>query len=238
MPGFLSSRSFQGDGGPLTIYGPAGIEQFVQTSLKVSRTRVSYPIKYVVLKEDGLIFENNLFAVYTARLDHRVPSFGFRVVEKPRPGELLMDKVAEYNVPNGPLLGQLKAGKTITLSDGQKLDGRDFLGKERPGRVVTIIYDTRPTENIGKLADHADVLVHESTFNGDEEKMAHRYFHSTCLDAARIARDRHVRKLYLTHISARYTGKAGKELEHEARKIFKHTRLANDLDSFEITLRG
>ncbi len=149
MPGFLSSRSFQGDGGPLTIYGPAGIEQFVQTSLRVSRTRVSYPIKYVVLKEDGLIFENNLFAVYTARLDHRVPSFGFRVVEKPRPGELLMDKVAEYNVPNGPLLGQLKAGRTITLSDGQKLDGRDFLGKERPGRVVTIIYDTRPTSNIG-----------------------------------------------------------------------------------------
>ena len=177
LPGFLSSRSFQGDGGPLTIYGPAGIEQFVQTSLRVSRTRVSYPIKYVVLKEDGLIFENNLFAVYTARLDHRVPSFGFRVVEKPRPGELLMDKVAEYNVPNGPLLGQLKAGRTITLSDGQKLDGRDFLGKERPGRVVTIIYDTRPTENIGKLADHADVLVHESTFNSDEEKMAHRYFH-------------------------------------------------------------
>ena len=124
------------------------------------------------------------------------------------------------------------------MSDGQKLDGRDFLGKERPGRVVTIIYDTRPTENIGELADHADVLVHESTFNGDEEKMAHRYFHSTCLDAARIARDHHVGKLYLTHISARYTGKAGKQLEHEARKIFKHTRLANDLDSFEITLRG
>ena len=86
LPGFLSSRSFQGDGGPLTIYGPAGIEQFVQTSLRVSKTRVSYPIKYVVLKEDGLIFENDIFAVYTARLDHRVPSFGFRVVEKPRPG--------------------------------------------------------------------------------------------------------------------------------------------------------
>ena len=68
--------------------------------------------------------------------------------------------------------------------------------------------------------------------------MAHRYFHSTCLDAARIARDHHVGKLYLTHISARYTGKAGKQLEHEARKIFKYTRLANDLDSFEITLRG
>lgn len=149
-----------------------------------------------------------------------------------------MDKVAEYNVPNGPLLGQLKAGKIITLSNGQTLDGHDFLGKERPGRIVTIIYDTRPTKNIGELVENADVLVHEATFSGEEEKMAHRYFHSTCVDAARVARDHNVGQLYLTHISARYTGKAGRQLEHEAKKIFKHTKLANDLDSFEITLRG
>lgn len=68
--------------------------------------------------------------------------------------------------------------------------------------------------------------------------MAHRYFHSTCLDAARVARDHNVGELYLTHISARYTGRAGRQLEHDARKIFKHTHLANDLDNFEITLRG
>lgn len=48
--------------------------------------------------------------------------------------------------------------------------------------------------------------------------MAHRYFHSTCVDAARVARDHNVGQLYLTHISARYTGKAGRQLEHEAKK--------------------
>jgi ribonuclease Z len=58
------------------------------------------------------------------------------------------------------------------------------------------------------------------------------------LDAARVARDHNVGELYLTHISARYTGRAGRQLEHDARKIFKHTHLANDLDNFEITLRG
>lgn len=238
LPGLLSSRSFQGDGGPLTIFGPAGIEQFVQTSLRVSRTKVSYPIKYVILKENGLIYEDNAFQVFTAKLDHRIPSYGFRVVEKPRPGELMMDKLAEYNVPNGPLLGKLKAGETVTLPNGQVLDGHDFLGKPRPGRVVTIVYDTRPTPNIGKLAEGADVLVHESTFSGQDTKMAHRYFHSTCVDAAKVATKHHVRQLFLSHISARYTGKSGRELEKEARSVFKRTKLANDLDSFNIPMKG
>ena len=237
LPGLLSSRSFQGDGGPLTIYGPPGIEQFVQTSLKVSRTKVSYPIKYVNLTDDGLIFENSSFAVFTAKLDHRVPSYGFRVVEKHKPGELLMDKLAEYHVPNGPLLGQLKAGKTVVLDDGTTLNGKDFLGEPRPGRIVTIIYDTRPTKSIGQLAQDADVLVHESTFDGEDSKMAHRYFHSTCIDAAKVAASHNVVQLYLNHISARYTGKAGQQLEKQARKVFKNTRLANDLDSYEIKIR-
>ena len=237
LPGLLSSRSFQGQGGPLTIYGPPGIEQFVQTSLKVSRTKVSYPIKYVNLTDDGLIFENKDFAVFTATLDHRVPSFGFRVVEKPRLGELLMDELAKYHVPNGPLLGQLKAGKTVVLSDGTTLNGKDFLGQPRPGRIVTIIYDTRPTPSIGQLAQDADVLVHESTFAGEDSKMAHRYFHSTCLDAAKVAASHNVVELFLTHISARYTVKAGQHLEKQAKKVFKHTHLANDLDSYEIKVR-
>lgn len=238
LPGLLSSRSFQGDGGPLTIFGPAGIEQFVQTSLRVSRTKVAYPIKYVTLKDNGLIYENNGFQVFTAKLDHRIPSYGFRVVEKPRPGELMMDKLAKYNVPNGPLLGKLKAGETVTLQNGQVLNGHDFLGDPRPGRVVTIIYDTRPTPNIGKLAEGADVLVHESTFSGQDARMAHRYFHSTCVDAAKVAVKHHVHQLFLSHISARYTGKSGRELEKEARDVFKRTKLANDLDSFNIPMKG
>lgn len=239
LPGLLSSRSFQGgNDGPLTIYGPAGIEQFVRTSLKVSRTKVAYPINFVVLDKDGLIYEDQNFQVFTAKLDHRIPSYGFRIVEKPRPGELMMDKLVQYHVPNGPLLGKLKAGQEITLPNGQVLNGKDFLGQARPGRIITIIYDTRPTPNIGKLAQDADVLVHESTFSGHDTKMAHRYFHSTCEDAAKVAAEYNVQTLFLSHISARYAGKSGRELEKEARKIFKKTYLANDLDSFKIPMKG
>lgn len=238
LPGLLATRSFQGDVGPLTIYGPPGLEQFVKTSLRVSRTKISYPIKFVELTEGGLIYDDHGFKVYTDKLDHRVPSFGYRVVENSRPGELLMDKLAKYNIPNGPLFGKLKAGEQIVLSNGTILDGRDFLGPARPGRIVTIIYDTRSTPTIATIAKDADVLVHESTFAGNEAKLAHSYYHSTSVEAAEVARDNGVKKLYLDHVSARYLGNKAKKLVKQAQKVFPNTFLANDFDQITIPMKG
>ena len=238
LPGLLATRSFQGDVGPITIYGPAGLEEFVRTALKVSRTKISYPIKFVVLEEGGLIFQGNGFRVYAEKLAHRVPSFGYRVVEDNRPGELLMDKLAQYNVPNGPLLGKLKNSEKITLDNGTILDGKDFLGPNKAGRVVTIVYDTRATPTIAQLAQNADVLVHESTFAGNEANLAHSYYHSTAVEAAKIARDNGVKRLFLNHISARYLGAKAKKLENQAQKIFPNTRLANDFDRIVIPMKG
>ena len=238
LPGLLATRSFQGDVGPITIYGPAGLEEFVRTALKVSRTKISYPIKFMVLQEGGLIFQGNGFRVYAEKLAHRVPSFGYRVVEDNRPGELLMDKLAQYNIPNGPLLGKLKNGEKITLDNGTILDGKDFLGPNKAGRVVTIVYDTRATPTIAQLAQNADVLVHESTFAGNEANLAHSYYHSTAVEAAKIARDNGVKRLFLNHISARYLGAKAKKLENQAQKIFPNTRLANDFDRIVIPMKG
>ncbi|TSO26244.1 ribonuclease Z [Lactobacillus sp. LL6] len=238
LPGLLATRSFQGDVGPITIYGPPGLEQFIKTSLRVSRTKVSYPIKFVELKEGGLIYKGQGFKVYTEKLDHRVPSFGYRVVEDSRPGELLMDKLADYNVPNGPLLGKLKNGEQVVLEGGTILNGKDFLGPDRPGRIVTIIYDTRSTPTIAQLAKDADVLVHESTFAGHEAKLAHSYYHSTAVEAATIARDNGVKHLCLDHISARYLGANAKALEKQAKDIFPNTKLVNDFDDIIIPMKG
>lgn len=238
LPGLLATRSFQGDVGPLTIYGPPGLEQFVKTALNVSRTKVSYPINFVELTKGGLIYQGNGFKVFTEKLEHRVPSFGYRVVEDSRPGELLMNKLKPYNIPNGPLFGELKAGRQIILQNGTVLDGKDFLGPDRPGRIVTIIYDTRSTPNIAKLAKNADLLIHESTFAGHEKKLAHSYYHSTAVEAAQVARDNGVKQLYLDHISARYLGGNAKRLVQQARKIFPNTNLANDFGRIIIPMKG
>lgn len=237
LPGLLSSRANQGGNSPLEIYGPVGIKEYVETSLKVTGGKLGYRIKYIELKNDGEIFNDKTFSVSAGKLKHRITCFGYRVVEKPRTGELLVDKLEQYNIPNGPIFGQLKAGKAVTLNDGTVLNGKDFIGPDKPSKVVTIISDTRYTPKIDELAQDADVLVHESTFSNDEKQLAYNYFHSTATQAAEVAKRRNVKGLILTHISARYTGKGAFVLQKEAQKIFKHTKVANDFDIYEVPFK-
>lgn len=237
LPGLLSSRANQGGNSPLEIYGPVGIKEYVETSLKVTGGKLGYQIKYIELKNGGEIFNDKTFTVYAGKLKHRITCFGYRVVEKPRPGELLVDKLSEYHIPNGPIFGQLKAGQVVTLDDGMVLNGKDFIGPDKPSKVVTIISDTRYTPEIDKLSQDADVIVHESTFSNDEKQLAYNYFHSTATQAAEVAKRSHAKGLILTHISARYTGKSALILQKEAQKIFKHTRVARDFDLYEVPFK-
>ncbi|WP_057896676.1 ribonuclease Z [Liquorilactobacillus oeni] len=236
LPGFLSSRSFQGAEklGQLTIYGPKGIKDYVQTSLRISQSRLTYKINFVEITEEGLLFENSRFTVFAYRLDHRIECFGYRIVEKDYPGELQVERLRAEHVPSGPIYGQLKAGETVTLTDGRVLDGNDYLGQPKRGRIVTVLGDTRQTPNILKLAQNAAVLVHESTFGKEESQMAFSYYHSTNVQAARAAVKAHVGQLLLTHISARYVGPKALKLEKDAQYVFKKTILANDFDNFSI----
>ncbi|MFL2128007.1 MULTISPECIES: ribonuclease Z [Ruoffia] len=236
LPGFLSSRSFQGgDNQPITIYGPPGIEQYINASLKYSKSNLLYKVNIVELDpKGGEIQLNKGWKVKYLPLQHNILSFGYRIEEPKSDGVLLVDKLKEYNIPNGPIFGKLKNGKTVTLEDGTELDGKDFVGEAQPGKVIAIIGDTRPNANIGKLAEEADVLVHEGTHAKGENKMANRYFHSTVEQAAQVAKQSKVKQLYLNHISSRYLGADVKQLEKDARSIFKQTKIAYDLNEFEI----
>ncbi|OQO71346.1 ribonuclease Z [Enterococcus villorum] len=234
LPGLLSSRSFQGGNTPLEIYGPKGIETFIKTSLAVSQTRLGYQLKFIELNEEQPIFKDQDFSVYTKKLDHGIDSFGFRVVEHDHKGELQVEKLRELNIPAGPLYGKLKNGATIQLEDGTVIDGKKFVGPDKKGRIVTILGDTRKTNNSVVLAKNSDVLVHESTFNKNEAKMAKDYFHSTTYQAAEVAKEAGTKQLLLTHISARYLGKTALELEEEAKEIFPNTKIMKDFDTFDI----
>ncbi|TPR40758.1 ribonuclease Z [Apilactobacillus micheneri] len=234
LPGLLSSRSFQGGNTPVTIYGPKGVKDFVEISLGVSQTKLSYKINYEEFDEPGVLLNNKQFEVYADSLDHQIESFGYRVVEKDHQGELLVDKLKAAKIPSGPVYGKLKNGETVTLDDGRTIDGNDFIGESQKGRIITIIGDTRSNPNSYKLAENANVLVHESTFGKGESRLAHNYYHSTNMQAAKLAKKANVDKLLLTHISARYTGKMARELQKQAQSIFNNTRVVKDFDVIDV----
>ena len=236
LPGFLSSRSFQSgeELRPLTIYGPKGIADFVKVGLRVSQTHLAYPLQFVELDDEGVVFEDQKFKVTFKHLDHRIECVGYRIEEKDHPGELLIDKLKAERVPSGPIYGKIKAGETVTLPDGRVLNGKDYIGRPQPGRIITILGDTRQTSNILDLAENADILVHESTFGKGEAKLARNYYHSTCIQAAKVADKAGVKKLLLNHISARYVGPMAAQLEKDARSIFADTKVVKDFDVIDI----
>ena len=234
LPGLLSSRSFQGGTGELTIYGPKGIEEFVRTSLSISCSRLNYKLRFVEV-EEGIIFEDELFSVAAAKLEHGIDSYGYRIAEKDLPGELNAEELKRLGVKPGPVFKKLKNGETVQLDDGRVLNGSDFVGPPKKGRIVTILGDTRLCEGSLQLAKDCDYLIHEATFAAGSEDMAYEYFHSTTAQAAAVAKEADAKRLVLTHISSRYTAEDVRQLLQEAKAIFPETVIAEDLLAIEIT---
>ncbi|WP_271000450.1 ribonuclease Z [Listeria seeligeri] len=233
LPGLLSSRSFQGGDSDLTIYGPVGIQAYVETSLKLSGTRLTYKIIFEEM-EPGLIFEDEMFTVTADELDHGMLSYGYRIVEKDKQGALDAARLKADGVEPGPIFQLLKNGEVVTLPDGREIDGKNYIGAPQKGKIISIFGDTRETASEFALAENADVLIHEATFEGDKGKMAAEYMHSTTIQAAELAKKAGVKKLILTHISSRYDREASKALLIEAKSVFENTEIAYDLAVFQI----
>jgi ribonuclease Z len=233
LPGLLASRSFQGGESKVTVYGPKGIKEFITISLSVSQTYLKYPLEIVEIDE-GVIFDDEQFIVEAKLLDHGIPSYGYRIVEKDRPGTLLADKLVEAGVQPGPIFRKIKEGETVMLEDGTVIVPSDFLGPNQKGRIVTILGDTRFCESAIALARDADLLIHEATFSKGEEKLAFDYFHSTTHQAAEVAKRAGSKQLCLTHISSRYDRQAWQELVAEAQEVFANTDIAEDFKEINI----
>lgn len=233
LPGLLSSRSFLNGDDLLTVYGPPGIKEYIETSLKVSSTHLTYPIKIIEFT-NGVLFEDDNFKVTTFPLSHGIASYGFRIEEADKLGELNVKALKAKGINPGPIYKTIKSQASTLLEDGTIINREDFIGKTKIGRVVCIFGDTRFDNEFKSYIMNADVLVHEATFDGDREDLAYNYFHSTTKQAATLAKNGQVKQLILTHISARYQNNALQELLQEAKSIFEFTSIANDFDTFNI----
>lgn len=240
LPGLLTSRSHQGVNSPLTLYGPVGLKAFVDTAMKISGSHLDYKLEIVEIEreywpEQGEpLFEDDTHCIYCARLDHRIECFGYRIEEKEKPGRLKEKLLAEAGVPAGPLYARLKRGEVIELEDGRILDGKQYVSAPLPGRVVTLLGDTRVSPNSVKLASGADLLVHEATFRSNLDDLARQYHHATTKQAAQTAAEAGVKALIMTHISPRYQDDEASELLSEAREVFPNTFIAEDLWSYPV----
>jgi ribonuclease Z len=86
-----------------------------------------------------------------------------------------MDAVERLSIPKGPLLAQLKAGRSVTLPNGSVVETSQVVEAPRPGRTHLHLGDTCDSRNAMLIAKGADWLVHESTFD-DANQVGIAYF--------------------------------------------------------------
>ncbi len=232
LPGLLCSRSAQGAKSRLTIYGPEGIETFVETALAISQSYLAYEIEYVVTCE-GMVYSDESITVEALKLDHVMPSFAYKLIEADQPGTLQVERLQEMGVKPGPVYQQLKKGETVELLDGRHLKGTDFIGKPKKGRIIVIAGDTRPIEAMGEFAFKADLLIHEATFRADKKSHAEQFGHSTIPEVTLLAKEANVKSLILTHISSRYAGEEDMLL-NEAKQGYPETLIAHDFMVYKL----
>ncbi|GFS29622.1 zinc phosphodiesterase ELAC protein 2 [Nephila pilipes] len=94
-----------------------------------------------------------------------------------RPGQLLLEKCAEFGVPVGPLLGDLKSGKDVTLPSGKIVYSKDVVSPEQVCPLFLVV--ECPSE------EFLDPFVNEQQFQEyqinafDQSKIASLVIHFT-----------------------------------------------------------
>ncbi len=239
LMGLLATCGLAGAAQEIHLYGPTGLEEYVRTCARLSRTTLAASLAIHTV-EAGTVFSGDDFSVSCQPLKHRLQSFGYRVTESDRAGRFDAERAGAAGIPFGPLYGRLKNGERVTLPDGRIIDGHDFCAPTEPGRVVAYCTDTAYCANAVALAGRADVLIHEATFATEDEPLAEQSTHSTAATAARVATEAHARQLLLTPISPRYTKESATtpdDLLAEARALFPQTDMARDFLTFEVPRR-
>lgn len=212
--------------------------------------------------------------VYAAPMSHGIPCVGYAVHEDDRPGRLkdeVVRPMVERNLEalkKSGFVHPLKAMAVIknlppqgefTFPDNTRIRQQDAVEPPRQGRRLCILGDTASARSMTKLAQNADVVVHEATntfLHGldspttdiratTNDAMVHG--HSTPHMAGLFAKQTGAKRLILNHFSARYKGDPSVEsmsimtrIENQAIKQSglspKHVAAAWDFMIFPIPL--
>ncbi|WP_434589341.1 ribonuclease Z [Streptomyces sp. A5-4] len=182
---------------PVTAHYPASGQHFFDRLRYATAYRETVKLTEAPVAADGVLATAPAYVLDARRLSHPVESYGYRLTE-PDGRRMLPALLAEHGV-GGPDVGLLQR-------DGQ-LRGvtLDQVSEARPGQRFAFVMDTRLCDGVYALAEGCDMLVIESTFLDEDEKLAVDHGHLTAGQAARVAHEAGVRHLVLTHFSQRYS---------------------------------
>jgi ribonuclease Z len=209
---------------PLMIAAPGPLLKWLKTSMEVLNIGLTFELRFLPVKP-GMVYRGREYRVRAIRARHSVDSFAYLLEEHARPGVFDPRKAKGLGIPEGRKWSSLQHGRAVMVR-GRRFRPADVMGDRRPGRKLGYSGDTRPTKSLERFFRGSDLLIFDSTFSSGDQEKAKERMHTTSVEAAELAREAGVRKLVLTHFSARYRNV--NRLLKEARSIMPETVAAAD----------
>jgi ribonuclease Z len=232
--GLISSMGMMGRKVPLHLYGPGILEEIMDQHFRYFGLP---PFELVFHAPDTAgqlpLFEDEKMTVFPISLKHRTETFGYLFREKLRELNVRKEKIAEYRLGIADLV-RIKLGEDFMTPEGEVIANSQLTLPPYGRRSYAYISDTAYDPGLVERLRGTDLLFHEATFAGKDEKLAAETLHSTSLQAAAIARDAGVGKLLIGHFSSRYRDYS--ILVEEARSVFSNSDGVNDGDVHSVPL--
>lgn len=225
--GLISTIALLGRIGDIVIHAHVDLEGLLKPQLDYFCRENPYDIRFQPFSPavSEVIYEDRSVKVSTIPLRHRIPCAGFLFQEQPGEAHLISDMIEYYNIPIKERVN-IKNGADYVTPEGIVVPNHKLTRPATPPRSYAYCSDTAYSEKIIPIIEGVDLLYHEATFCEDDASKAKETFHSTALQAARIARLANVKELMLGHFSARYADNT--ILLNEAKAIFPDTILSNE----------
>lgn len=226
--GLIETMNLEDRTKPLTIYAPEA-EKFVPMLLDLGYSTKDFEIIPKNVEFEGReierLVDDQEFFIAAIPMKHGIPAVAYAFVEKDR---TKIDKAKAHALglpPKGLIYRKLKSDGKITFK-GKEILLEDIAITEK-GKKVVYTGDTMPNQNTIKIAENAELLIHDSTFLDEVDGGKH----STVDDVLKIAAAAKVKQLVLTHISRRYQNI--QEIKDKL-KAYPNVRIARDFMRIEI----
>ena len=229
LPGLLLTMANSDRKEPLLMVGPKGLERVVN-ALRVIAPGLPFDIKFKELSEPREVIKFKELSIHAYRVNHNVTCYGYSLVLD-RKGKFQVDRAKALGLPV-QLWNPLQKGNTVEYN-GITYTPDQVMGEDRKGLKVLYCTDTRPVPVIAEEGKDADLMILEGMYGDfdkiqDAKEKKHMMFH----EAAGLAKDAGVQKLWLTHYSPSLI--YPENYMTGIRKIFPEAWAAKDGDSIEL----
>lgn len=229
--GLLTSMSLLNRTQDLHLHGPSALESIITLQLEAGEVILSYTLYFHSLNDEGIIADTKKVEVSCFKVQHKIPCWGFLFREKKKPRSISPDKVKSFEIP-ATFYDQLQMGLPYITKKGTLIPNEEVTFASAAAKSYAYCADTIYDESLAQKVKGVDLLYHETTYLKDLEEKATTRYHSTTVQAAKIAKLAGVKQLIIGHFSSKY--EVLDDFLEEAKEFFENTQLALEGTCYKI----